>query len=751
MDRLLIVSNRLPVGVRVLGGKVSLVASSGGLATGLRDYHERSSGQWIGWPGDESRLSPGQRRESRQAMVARRLIPLRLSPQEMRGYYEGFSNGILWPVFHHLLDRIPLDSRDWRTYREVNEKFAVAVAKQYRPGDLIWVHDYQLALVPALLRERLPESRIGFFLHIPFPAHEVFRVLPWRQELLKGMLGSSLVGFHAESYVRHFATAVRAILGLSLDAGVVAYLNRHVRIGAFPMGIDAASFGQLAADSGVLAEAESVRRRSAGRAIILGVDRLDYTKGIPRRLLAFRRLLEQEPRLRDRVRLIQVAVPSRDTAEPYRVFRKELDELVGRINGAVSTLDSTPVHYLYRSISRAQLVALYLAADVMLVTPLRDGMNLVSKEFVASRVDEDGVLVLSEFAGSAEHLTEAVIVNPYDIDGVVAALKRALSMPKGERTRRMRALREHVLARDVHVWAGTFIDVLSEPVVDDVKASAALPRAMRAPIAGLRRADRRLLLLDYDGTLVPLKPTPGEASPTADVLRLLAAIGADPGSRVHIISGRPREELERWFGHLPDGLWAEHGLWGRAGPEAEWTTTADVSLDWMPPVRAILERVAKDTPGALVEVKTASLAWHFRKVEPWLAARRLRGLRERLAIEIRGLPVETIDGSKVLEIRNLGVNKGLAVRRILELDARAPGILAVGDDLTDEDMFAALPKPAVRVHVGTRRTRAEYRLADPAAVHLLLDRLRAGPGEDGSDRNSDRGRRVAGLSRKLAM
>ena len=721
---MVIVSNRLPVTIRVQGGNASLVASSGGLATGLRAYHQRGNGPWIGWPGDESRLSAPQRREVRRAMRAQRLSPVSLSVQEIRAFYEGFSNSVLWPVFHHLLDRLPLDSRDWPAYRNVNERFADAVARQYHPGDLIWVHDYQLALVPGMLRERLPGARIGFFLHIPFPAREVFRVLPWRREILEGMLGASLVGFHADSYVGHFVTAVRAILGWRAEQGTVWGPQRIVRVGAFPMGIDTATFERLGGDTSVNDEAKAIRRKSGGRALVLGVDRLDYTKGIPRRLHAFRRLLEREPQLRDRVRLVQLAVPSRDTAEPYRLLRKELEELVGRINGSLGTANSMPVHYLYRSVSRAQLVALYRAADVMLVTPLRDGMNLVAKEFVASRVDNDGVLVLSEFAGAAEQLKEAVLINPYDIDGVAAAIKAALSMPVAERTERMRALRTHVLSRDVHAWAGLFIDALAQSQA--VAQSAGLPPALVAPVARLRQADRRLLLLDYDGTLVPLQPTPGEALPPPELLGLLDSLARTPGTRIHILSGRPRVELEEWFGHLPIGLWAEHGLIGRPGFGDEWKRCAEVSLDWMPGVRQVLNEATVGTPGALVEEKSSSLAWHYRKVEPRLAKQKLGEVRKRLASELRGQPVELLDGSRVLEIRHRDVNKGLAVRRILALDDGSPGMLAIGDDVTDEDMFEALPNSAVKVHVGVQRTQAKYRLEGPAQVRTLLEHLLPG-------------------------
>lgn len=471
--RLLIVSNRLPVTASVRrGGGVSLTAASGGLATGMRPFHQASNGLWIGWPGDVSQFSADDRAELERSLHDRGIVPVHLSKEQIDRYYFGFSNRVLWPLFHYLIDRMPVHAAGWEAYREVNEAFAEAVARVHRPGDLIWVHDYQLLLLPTLLRQRLPNARIGFFLHIPFPSADVFRILPWRREVLDGMLGADLVGFHVSEYTRHFVDAVQKVVGGGIGADHIRVGKHEVGVGTFPMGVEADKFAELASDEEVRAEAAAIRRDAAGRQIVLGVDRLDYTKGIPRRLEAIERLLKARPELKDQMRYIQVAVPSRGEVDSYQRFKRLVEETIGRINGTCSTLRSTPIHYVYQSVSMRQLVALYAAADVMLVTPLRDGMNLVAKEFVASRVNDDGVLVLSEFAGAAAELAGAVIVNPYDIDAVAKRLYDALSMPAAERQTRMQAMRRRVHEYDIHHWAGDFLARLERQSTDPLSTPA---------------------------------------------------------------------------------------------------------------------------------------------------------------------------------------------------------------------------------------------------------------------------------------
>lgn len=467
--RLITVSNRLPITVSAGAGGSTVQQSAGGLATGLRGPHRQSDGIWIGWPGEVATLEPARRAELETKLDERGLYAVELSKEEQRIFYEDISNSVLWPICHDRLDQLPLRVEGWDVYERVNQRFADAVAERYRPGDLVWVHDYHLLRLPALLRERLPDARIGFFLHIPFPNPEIFFALSTRRWLVEGMMGADVVGFHTRRWRGHFTAALRRLFQLEMDAdATVQWHNRRVALGVFPMGIDAA---QLAEDAGKpRVSAKRLEFRSGTAKLLVGIDRLDYSKGIPRRLLAFERLLRQHPEWRERVQLIQVAVPSRGNVSAYRKARAEVDALVGRINGDLSTPMWSPIRYLYRSVPPTTLLALYRAADVMLVTPVRDGMNLVCKEFVASRVDGDGVLMLSEFAGAADELTDALLVNPYDVDGVADALHYALTMPGHERRRRMTALRAQTLEHDVARWADRFLSTLEEHASEPISS-----------------------------------------------------------------------------------------------------------------------------------------------------------------------------------------------------------------------------------------------------------------------------------------
>jgi trehalose 6-phosphate synthase/phosphatase len=724
MPRVLIVANRLPVTVQVTESGVEVQKSPGGLATGLLRSHEQSGGLWIGWSGAPEQLTSEQQAQLDEQLAGMRLVGVPLTHDQVTRYYEGFSNGVLWPLFHYLVDQVPLHVRDWEPYVEVNQLFAERVAEQYEPGDLIWVHDYQLLLLPELLRRRLPDARIGFFLHIPFPSEELFRTLPERERLLRGILGADLVGFHTPAYLRHFAASLTQLLGVTVDIDRAQLLDREVRLGVFPMGIDAASFNALAREPGVAAEAESLRGTD-GQKLLVGVDRLDYTKGIPRRLLAYERMLQTHPDLQERVRLIQVAVPSRTGVEAYQEFRSLVEGLVGRINGDFGTPRWVPVHYIYRAMSEPELVALYRAADVMLVTPLRDGMNLVAKEFVASRIDGDGVLVLSEFAGASWELAEAIQVNPYHVEATAESYYRALTMPAEERRARLIPLRSRVETYDVHHWAKTFLEQLetitTRPVSKQIPAGATAAR--QALDSRLNEAEDLLALLDYDGTLVPYSATPELARPDRALRELLAALAARPRTEVHVVSGRARETLEHWLGDLPVALHAEHGFWSRGLDGGDWVPAADLGAAWREPALAILREVTARTPGSLIETKSVALAWHYRMADQDSGARRANELRLHLSQLLSNQPVEILAGNKVIEIRPYGIHKGRIVPPLSPERQATTTILAMGDDRTDEDLFAALPPPAITIKVGPGATQARFRIDGVPAARALLHSL----------------------------
>jgi trehalose 6-phosphate synthase/phosphatase len=724
--RIILVSNRLPVSVRVERGELRVERSAGGLATGLSPYHERGDGVWIGWPGETWRLTPPQLASMRKQLAVMRAVPMELTAAEVQRYYDGFSNGVLWPLLHYNLNRLPMNAEGWTTYRRVNQRFADAVVAEYRPGDLIWIHDYHLALVPAMVRRRLPDAAIGFFLHVPFPSAEVFRLLPWRRELLEGILGASVVGFHTVSYVLHFQTSAANVLGCETRQGRVRFEGRSIRVGTFPMGIDAAAFEELAGRADTVEEARRLRESFGGAALIVSVDRLDYTKGIPRRLLAFERLLERYPRLRGRVSLLQVAAPSRVDVSEYQQFRRGVDEIVGRINGRFALLGHNPIHYISQTLPPERLAAIYRAGDVALVTPLRDGMNLVAKEFVAARPDGDGVLVLSEFAGAAAELTDALLVNPYDLDTVAATIKRALEMPEAERRDRMCRLRERVKTQNIDRWARDFVAALvsegrrfQQGVEVEQPSDVADAVLFDAERSGTERP--LALLLDYDGTLVGLRPSPAEASPDAEILKILANLAILPGVSVNVVSGRRRDDLELWLGALPIGLHAEHGLWSRPAGEGRWHRR-EVDADWLATARTLMARRTAEVPGALVEEKDASIAWHYRNAEDELGRRAAAAMIRELDEALDGTGAAILQGHMVVEAKDAAISKGNVVTE-LRAELPAAKLVVVGDDQTDEDMFQVAPPDAVTVKVGSGPTGARLRLAGPDQVRRFLVEL----------------------------
>ncbi len=657
----------------------------------------------------------------RRELASHGCVPVFLSTRDVRDYYSGFSNRTIWPLFHYFTQHAAYDPAQWRAYRRVNERFADAVAETAQPGDTIWVHDYHLLLAPALLRTRLPEASIGFFLHIPFPAHEVFRLLPWRQEVLEGLLGADLLGFHTYDYVGHFLDSAHAILGRGHAFGEVQVGERAVRVEAFPMGIDYERFHATAKTPHARREVARIKGHVGQRKIILSVDRLDYTKGIVERLEAFDHFLTENPAWRERVTLVLLLVPSRTRVEEYRELKRTIDEVVGRINGSHGTVGWVPIWYLYRSVPFERLVALYRAADVALVTPLRDGMNLVAKEYVASKGDGGGVLILSEFAGAAQELGEVLLVNPNDVLGVARAIGRALDMPDGGQRDRLRAMQERVRTHNVGHWASEF---LAELAVDR-RGQPRPPRLAEPEVSRLAAhyadATARLLFLDYDGTLVPLAATPDLAQPDPGLAKLLAGLAADGRNEVAIVSGRDRDALTAWFGNLGIGLVAEHGACVRE-PGRPWQVMVSRDETWKERVRPILDRYVHRTPGAFVEEKEFSLAWHYRTAEPHASRIRAPELKHLLVNLTAHLDLCVLEGNHVIEVKASAFDKGRAAVTWMgrkEWDF----VLAVGDDRTDEDMFGALPQGAYTIKVGTGPSRARFSVASPSDVRTLLMRL----------------------------
>lgn len=707
MPRILIVSNRLPVKITGESPAFTLQSSEGGLATGLGAIYTQHNTLWLGWPGicatDEA-----EQKEIGQLLAEKDLYPVYLTATEISQYYEGFSNEILWPVFHYMATYARYDTQYWDAYLAVNEKFCAALLELYQPGDIIWIHDYQLLLLANLVRKEKPAATIGFFQHIPFPSFELFRLLPWRTELLEGILGANLVGFHTYDDARHFLSACSRLLNTQSTFSTIRYQERNIVAEAFPMGIDDEKLVALTNHLTVQGHLNQLRTDFNGIRIILSIDRLDYSKGILQRLQAFDLLLQQYPEYRERVSLYMIVVPSRDMVPLYKELRNEIDKLTGNINARYSTNRWVPVNYFYRSFPLEHLSALYQQADICLVTPVRDGMNLVCKEFVASRVNHDGVLILSEMAGASKELVDALIVNPNNSREICEAMVTALHMAPEEQYRRMKQMRELVARYNVHHWVDIFmkrlVDVTNKPEQRPARQIGVFTQAyIRNRYI---KSKKRLILLDYDGTLVRFYSNLMAAFPDASLLSILEELCADKKNTVAIISGRQHGTLEKWLGHLPVHMIAEHGMWQKK-ENGDWEETVKIESDWKQELLPILHSYTGRTNGSLVEEKSHSLAWHYRNAEKELGEYRANELISHLRYFVADMPLNILAGNKVVEVKSTEVNKGKAIEPYLSNESY-DFILAIGDDATDEDMFKAIGKRGISIKVGTNRTAAGF-------------------------------------------
>jgi len=724
IGRLLIVSNRLPVSVVKRVNDLHFQPSVGGLATGLSSFRESHHSQWIGWPGIAiDKISEHQKEEISNKLKEQNCHPVFLSAKNIQDFYHGFCNKTIWPLFHYFPLYTVYEDRYWQAYRQVNEAFCDAVVKTTEPDDCIWIHDYHLMLLPELLRSRLPKAQIGFFLHIPFPSFEMFRLLPWRKEILKGLLGSDLIGFHTYDYMRHFLSSTARIVGAEHSMGALVVGDRVVKVDVFPMGIDYDRYADAVEDPKVRKIRTTIRKKVGDRKIIISVDRLDYTKGIIQRLEAFDLFLSQNPKYKAKVTLILVAVPSRTGVEDYRKLRQQLEWLVGRVNGEHGTIGWVPVWYLYRFLPFERIVALYSAADVALVTPLRDGMNLIAKEFVATKTDGRGVLILSEMTGAASELGEAIIVNANNKQEIIEAIREALKMPIEEQSERNRLMQSRLSRYGVARWADDFLKTLSDVKKTRMELSIRrLTKPAREKLTGeYDKSAKRLFLLDYDGTLVSFTGKPEGAGPDKELLYLLKALASEPKNEIVIISGRDKETLNYWLSDANVSLTAEHGAWIKEKGD-DWRVIEPLLNDWKDTIRPILELYADRTPGSFVEEKDFSLVWHYRRADYELASLRIQELRDAVLNLTENLDIGVFEGSKILEVKNIGVSKGRAAERWLAKD-KWGFVLAAGDDYTDEDMFSILPETACSVKVGYGISKARFNVESIYELRLLLGQL----------------------------
>ena len=713
------VSNRLPVTV----GEDKITRSSGGLVAALEGMGQSSYAlKWLGWPGghiadDRRRAEVGHTLEKDFGC-----LPVFLTEDEAQGHYEGFSNSSVWPLLHYMPTMFRYEPGWWDHYRNVNRKFCDKVLSVAGDDDLVWVHDYQLMLLPAMLKEARPSLRVGYFLHTPFPSYEVFRYHPKREELVLGMLGADLVGFHTFGYLRHFRSSAVRLLGIDAETTRIRHHGHTAQLGVYPIGINAPRFAEELDRPEYREKVAHFHDVYRGKRLILSVERLDYTKGLLRRLTAMDLFLSgMTPEERDAVKFIFISIPSREGVDAYRELREDVEGRIGRLNGKHATLNNSPIHFIHGSVQFTELCALYGAAAVGLVTPLVDGMNLVAKEYVACQRDDPGVLVLSEFAGAAEELFHAILVNPYDPGGMARALREALAMPAEEKRRRMAPMRDHVMRIDAGRWAKSFINDLAARDVAAAQIHLAEEAAGRVREA-LARGQKVALFLDYDGTLREIERDPAAAGPNAAVRMVLDGLSRRGDVDVTIISGRTPADLESFLGGYDFGLVAEHGAVLRRPHSREWERTdRNVTYGWKDEILKVLTLYQESTPGSAIEDKRTSLVWHYRRADPEFGEWKARQLATDLSAMLSNEPINVRHGKKIVEVTASQVNKGAAVMRCL--DERPYDLVVVaGDDTTDESMFRLDLKNLVSIRVGDAEdSHAQYSVASPRALRRFLE------------------------------
>jgi len=721
--RIIIVAYRLPFKLVRKKNCTHAVQNSGGLVSAILSLSERMNSEknkqpeilWVGTGEKELAdiyVRPGFK-----------LYPVEIPRKINDKFYGGFCNDTIWPLFHYFPSRTVYDDSYFDAYQAANTLFHDKLNSLISPGDFVWIHDYQLFLLPGMVRRSFPELSIGFFLHIPFPSYDVFRLLPrkWREMILTGMCGADVAGFHTNDYTQNFIKSVRRSLGYTVEQNKIYAEDRLCKADAFPIGIDFNKFHDASHSQKTNVQKDKLRKILSGSKLILSVDRLDYSKGFLQRLRAFERFLEKYPAWHNKVIFNMVVVPSRDNIEGYREIKKEIEATVGMINGKYSTLGWWPLVYQYKSLPFNELVAIYNMSDVGLITPLRDGMNLVSKEYVACQVKHFGMLVLSELAGASAELTEAILINPTDTEETADAINRALSMPEEEKKSRIQKMQNRLNRYNVFTWTTDFFDRVDELEQERMNLKVKLidERVLNDLKVKYHDSHKRLLLIDYDGTLTPIVRVPEMALLDDKTRRLLSEITTDRRNTLVIISGREKEFLDGQLKGLDAVLVAEHGYFIKF-PGSEWKTSMDIDLSWKEKIRPVLDEYVDRCPGSVVGEKVSSLVWHYRNAEEEYALRRIHELRDDLSEILKSDPkLKVLQGKKVLEIKSILYDKGTMASAMIN-EGNYDFILALGDDNTDEDLFRVIPDYGYTIKVGTRLSNARYNVRSQSQVNEIL-------------------------------
>lgn len=722
----IIVSNRLPVKVDSVTGE--LTGSTGGLVSAIMGIKGCPSLTWVGAltdSVDSKQLKKFCKDDSQSAFSP---LPVILEEGVYNDYYNGFCNSVLWPLLHYESDRVTFSSDEWKAYEEVNKRFADTIVDSISGNEVIWVHDFHLFLLPALLKEKRPDLKVGFFLHIPFPSSEIFRQLPVRKQLLEGVMASDLIGFHDFSYLRHFASSVGQVLGVDSNLLAISSGNKSTQLGVFPVSIDTDKFLNTTSSP----EVQSLCREhiSSGDEckFVLGVDRLDYIKGIKLKLKLFARYLEKYPENIGRVSLVQLAVPSRIDVPEYLQLKHDVEQLVGEINGEFGTAHYVPVRYIYGEMSFDELVALYRHSDALLVTSKRDGMNLVCLEYLVSQDPESpGVIVLSEFAGASATLSHARMINPWDADLSADVLQDALSCELETRKSNYNSMVSYLEGYTATDWADSFISALESYPDKYTFAGATLleNEAKRELLRSTSLKDRLLLFLDFDGTLAPICNAPEEVYLSTKTRKILEDLCNLSNTDVVVVSGREEKFLKSRLEGLNIGIASEHGssYLDNLGAESVDLLRGERLL-WRATVEQIMEDYSRRVPESFIERKKFGVAWHFRRSPSEFGSYQARRLRIDLEGALRGQSAFVLVGSKVVEVRAVEANKGAFIEWYLDnftFKGEPVGVFAMGDDVTDEDMFSVVDSfRGASVKVGREDTCAQYCLKSQTEVNSLL-------------------------------
>ncbi|KAK4255956.1 hypothetical protein QN277_008880 [Acacia crassicarpa] len=712
-QRLLVVANRLPVSaVRTSEDSWSMEMSAGGLVSALLGIKEIEA-IWIGWAGVNVPDEIGQKTLTK-ALAEKRCIPVILDEEIVHQYYNGYCNNILWPLFHYL--GLPQEDRlattrsfqsQFAAYKKANQMFADVVKEYYQEGDVVWCHDYHLMFLPKFLKDYDSNMKVGWFLHTPFPSSEIHRMLPSRSELLHSVIAADLVAFHTYDYARHFVSACTRILGLEGTPKGVEDQGRLTRVTAFPIGIDSERFIHALDLPEVKENIKEFEERFKGRKVMLGVDRLDMIKGIPQKILAFEKFLEENACWRDKVVLIQIAVPTRTDVLEYQKLTSQVHEIVGRINGRFGTLTAVPVLHLDRSLEFHKLCALYAVTDVALVTSLRDGMNLVSYEYVACQNSKKGVLILSEFAGAAQSLgAGAILVNPWNITEVAAAIDQALNMPSDKREKWHARNFLHVKTHTAQQWAETLVSELNQTVAEQRRRTRQIPATLPTKDVMERylQSTNRLVILGFNGCLTePVDKRGGQIKEMElklhpELKQPLTKLCSDPNTTIVILSGSGRIVLEENFREYNLWLAAENGMFIHPA-KGKWMSTMPelLNMEWVDSVKHVIEYFTERTPRSLFEERETSIVWNYKYADVEFGRLQARDLLQHLWTgPISNAPVDVIHGSRSVEVRAVGITKGAAMDRILghivhwksSMTSPFDYVLCVGHFLAkDEDVF----------------------------------------------------------------